>query len=63
MSHKNYQDTDFDLDYDDDSEDFDFEPNTRTKHKFDARRRVENMLERKRLRKMTGMDDDYWSDE
>jgi len=60
---KNYQDTDFDFDDDDENEDFDFESNTQTKHKFDARRRVENLLERKKLKKMKEMDEDYWGDE
>lgn len=63
MSHNNYQDTDFEFDFDDEKEDFGFELNAPTKNKLDARRRVENMLERKKLRKMMGMDDDYWGDE
>ena len=58
MSRKNLYDTDFDLEYSDEIEDLD-QP-VRSKPKNQARRRIENILERKRLKKMISLDDDYW---
>lgn len=63
MSKINYTDVDFDLDYSDEDEDIDSANNKCDRHKNRVRRRIENLMERKKLKQMMYTDDSYWGDQ
>ena len=58
----NIHDTDFDLHYEDDTDDADFDELANRNHKNQTRRRIEALMEKKKLREMMDTEDSYWGD-
>ena len=52
----------FDLEYGDEIDDAEFDQLASRKHKNQARRKIEHLMEQKKLRKMMYTEDSYWGD-
>lgn len=63
MSPKIYPDIDFEFEYQDKFIDITPKRASRRKYNNQARRRIEKLKERKRLRESIGMDEEYWAKE
>ncbi|MFT5659319.1 MAG: hypothetical protein ACI9KN_002602 [Gammaproteobacteria bacterium] len=63
MSRRYGFDEEFEPEFAEDLDDIDLDPPTSKRHKNRARRQVESLMERKRLRAMMGTDDQYWDDD
>jgi len=62
MSKINLNDVDFDDEYGDEFEDDDFDQVANRKHRNRARKKIENLMEEKKLREMMHTEDSYWGD-
>ncbi|MDH5353722.1 MAG: hypothetical protein OEY09_04680 [Gammaproteobacteria bacterium] len=62
VSKININDIDLDLEYEDEIDDQELDQLASKKHKYQARRKIENLIEKKRLRKMMYTEDSYWED-
>ena len=62
MSKIDYNDVDIDLEILDEVEAVDFDHHASRKHKNRTRRKIENLIERKKLKEMMYTEDSYWGD-
>ena len=62
MSKTIYNDVDIDFEYSDETEDINPNHVASRKHKNRVRRKIENLIERKKLKQMLYTDDSYWGD-
>ena len=62
MSKIDYNDVDTDLENSDEIESVDFDHHASRKHKNRIRRKIEKLIERKKLKEMMYTEDCYWGD-
>ena len=62
MSKININDADFDLEYGDEIDDAELDQLASRIHKNRARRKIENLMEQKKLKEMMYTEDSYWGD-
>lgn len=62
MSKTIYNDVDIDFEYSDETEDANPNHVVSRKHKNRVRRKIENLIERKKLKEMLYTDDSYWGE-